>query len=81
MFGFKRKTEIVPKIGCTETAGAHVWLVSWDARFGSFSDHKKRVAKAFLNRADAEAFIEALNKAKEILQNTECLHIELEEQK
>ena len=42
----------IKKVEC-----AKVWLVSWDARYGSFNGDTKRVSKAFLNQDDAEAFL------------------------
>jgi hypothetical protein len=60
---------------------AKVWMVSWDARYGSFSGEWKRVSKAFLNQGDAEAFVKSLKDAQKLLQITEGLRIEVEEQK
>ena len=59
---------------------AKVWMVSWDARYGSFSGDWKRVSKAFLNQNDAEAFAKSLKDAQKLLQITEGLRIEIEEQ-
>lgn len=36
-----------------EVEGAHVWVVSWNARTGNYSTDIKRVAKAFLFEEDA----------------------------
>lgn len=63
-----------------EVDGAHVWVVSWDARYGDFSSDKKRVAKAFLNEDDANQFAESLEMAQKLLQNTNNLHINVEQQ-
>lgn len=63
-----------------EVDGAHVWMVSWEARFGDFSQDKKRVAKAFLNEDDANQFAESLEMAQELLQNTNSLRIKVEKQ-
>lgn len=59
---------------------AKVWMVSWDARYGSFSGEWKRVSKAFLNQDDAEAFVKTLKDAKKLLQIEENLRIKIEEQ-
>lgn len=63
-----------------EVDGTHVWVVSWDARWGDFSSDKKRVAKAFLNEDDANQFAESLEMAQELLQNTNSLRIKIEKQ-
>lgn len=60
---------------------AKVWMVSWDARYGSYSGDWKRVSKAFLNEDDAEAFAQSLKDAQQLLQIKENLYIEVEEQK
>lgn len=63
-----------------DAEGAKVWMVSWDARYGGFSGEKERVAKAFLNYEDAEAFADSLKKAKKLLQYTENINIDIKEQ-
>lgn len=63
-----------------EVDGAHVWVVSWDARWGDYRTETKRVAKAFLNEDDANQFAESLELAQELLQNTNSLHIKIEKQ-
>lgn len=63
-----------------EVDGAHVWVVSWNARWGDYSTDVKRVAKAFLNEDDANQFAESLEMAQELLQNTNNLHIKVEKQ-
>ena len=63
-----------------QVPGAHVWVVSWEARWGDFSSDKKRVAKAFLNEDDANQFAESLGMAHELLQNTNSLRIKIEKQ-
>ena len=63
-----------------EVPGAHVWVVSWDARCGDFNSDRKRVAKAFLNEDDANQFAESLRMAHELLQNTNSLRIKVEKQ-
>ena len=60
---------------------AKVWMVSWDARYGSYYANWKRVGKAFLNQDDAEAFVKSLKDAKKLLQIEEELRIKIEEQK
>lgn len=63
-----------------EVDGAHVWVVSWNARCGDYSTDVKRVAKAFLNEDDANQFAESLEMAQELLQNTNNLRIKVEKQ-
>ena len=60
---------------------AKVWMVSWDARYGSYNGDWERVSKAFLNENDAEAFAQSLKDAQKLLQIKEGLRIEVEEQK
>lgn len=60
---------------------AKVWMVSWDARYGSYHGERKRVSKAFLNQDDAEVFVKSLKEAKKLLQIEEVLRIKIEEQK
>lgn len=81
MFGFLKKPEIVPVVLHENAEGAKVWMVSWDARYGEFHSDKKRVAKAFFSKEDADRFVDALHAAKKILQYDEILHIKVEEQK
>lgn len=63
-----------------EVDGAHVWVVSWDARWGDYSSDTNRVAKAFLNEDDANQFAESLEMAQELLQNTNDIHIRVDKQ-
>lgn len=63
-----------------EVDGAHVWVVSWEARWGDYSGDTNRVAKAFLNEDDANQFAESLEMAHELLQNTNNLRIKIEKQ-
>lgn len=63
-----------------EVPGAHVWVVSWEARWGEYYGETKRVAKAFLNEDDANQFAESLRMAHELLQNTNSLRIKIEKQ-
>ena len=70
-----RVKEIVEQVD-----GAHVWVVSWNARYGDYSQDTKRVAKAFLNEDDAQQFAESLRMTHELLQNTNSLCIEIEKQ-
>jgi len=78
---FNRKKENVIKDYQVETVdGAEVWMVSWDARFGEFRGESKRVAKAFFNENDAEAFKQSLEEAQKLLQYTENIHISVDKQ-
>lgn len=78
---FNRKKENVIRDYQVETVdGAEVWMVSWDARFDEFSHNKKRVAKAFFNENDAEAFKQSLEEAQKLLQYTENIHISVDKQ-
>lgn len=63
-----------------QVPGAHVWVVSWEARWGEYYGETKRVAKAFLNEDDANQFAESLIMAHELLQNTNSLRIKIEKQ-
>lgn len=63
-----------------QAPGAHVWVVSWEARYGDYSNNRKRVAKAFLNEDNAKQFAESLIMAHELLQNTNNLRIKIEKQ-
>lgn len=63
-----------------EVPGAHVWVVSWEARWGDYAQDRKQVAKAFLNEDDANQFAESLEMAQELLQNTNSLRIKIEKQ-
>lgn len=78
---FNRKREEVVIKQETETVeGAEVWMVSWNARYGSYVSDVKRVAKAFFNENDADTFIESLHKAAKLLQYDENLRIKKERQ-
>ena len=59
---------------------AKVWMVSWDARYGSYHGEWKRVSKAFLNENDAKVFAQSLKDAKSLLQIKEDLRINITEQ-
>ena len=63
-----------------QVPGAHVWIVTWDARWGEYYGETKRVAKAFLNEDDANQFAESLEMAHKLLQNTNSLRIKIEKQ-
>jgi hypothetical protein len=63
-----------------EVECAKVWMVSWDARYGSYHGDRERVSKAFLNENDAEVFAQSLKDAKSILQIKENLRIDITEQ-
>ncbi len=60
---------------------AKVWVVCWDARYGSFRGDWERVSKVFLNENDAKAFVQSLKDAKSLLQIKENLRIDITEQK
>jgi hypothetical protein len=60
--------------------GAEVWIVSWDRRFGAYHSDIARAAKAFLNKDDAKKFINNLEMAQDLLQNTHSINIVLEKQ-
>ncbi len=78
---FNRKKEEIIKGYQVETVdGAEVWMVSWDARFGEFSQNKKRVAKAFFSETDAETFKKSLENAQKLLQYEENMHISIDKQ-
>lgn len=64
-----------------EVECAKVWMVSWDARYGSYSGDWKRVSKAFLNENDAQDFAQSLKDAQKLLQIKENLWIKVEEHK
>lgn len=57
-----------------------VYMVSWNARFGKFSDNVRRVAKAFLREDDAEEYKKLLLRAKQLLQDTDDIDIQIETQ-
>lgn len=63
-----------------EVEGAEVWIVSWDSRYGKYSDNTKKVAKAFLLKQDAIDFAQSLYDAHALLQNTNDIHINIEKQ-
>lgn len=63
-----------------QVPGAHVWVVTWDARWGDYYGETKRVAKAFLNEDDANQFAKSLEMAHGLLQNTNSLRIKIEKQ-
>lgn len=78
---FHRKKENVIKSYNTENAdGAEVWLVSWNARYGTYYNNFRRVAKAFLNDKDAINFEMSLRNAAALLQYTEDLDIRIDKQ-
>lgn len=59
---------------------AKVWMVSWDARYGSYHGCRERVSKAFLNKNDAEAFVQSLKDAQSLLRIKENLRIDITKQ-
>ena len=76
-----KKNKICTLSEVKEAGGAEVWLVSWDARYGDYSNCTKRVCKAFFTMADADAFKESLVEAHSLLQNTVNINIRVEQQK
>lgn len=63
-----------------EVEGAEVWIVSWDSRYGKYSDNIQKVAKAFLLKQDAIDFAQSLYDAHALLQNTNDIHINIKKQ-
>lgn len=63
-----------------EVEGAEVWIVSWESRYGKYSDSIKKVAKAFLLKQDAIDFAQSLYDAHALLQNTNDIHINIKKQ-
>ena len=57
-----------------------VWVVSWDARYGKWSDSKERVSKAFITRQDAEDFVKLLSDSQSNLCYTENINITIKKQ-
>lgn len=76
----RKKNKIIESVDNQLVNGAEVWIVSWDRRFGESRSDIARTAKAFLNKDDAETFIDNLEMAQELLQNTHSINIELEKQ-
>lgn len=77
---FARKKEKIYEEKSHEVDGAEVWLVSWNARYGSYHGDRSNVAKAFLNLKDAQDFRNNLLEAARLLQYTEHLNIEITKQ-
>lgn len=75
----RKKEKVIEDYVTRETEGAEVWIVSWDARWGEYGN-KKRVAKCFLNKNDADTLVESLKEAKALLQYTEPINITVEKQ-
>lgn len=59
---------------------AKVWMVSWNARYGSYHGNWERVSKAFLNENDAKVFVQSLKDAKSLLRIEENLRINITKQ-
>ena len=83
MFFIKKKNSINKVVEDRTVDGAEVWLVSWNAHkpYGYVGTHPERVAKAFLNENDAKDFVNSLEDAQKLLQNTYDIHIKIEVQK
>lgn len=79
-FFTRKKNKIIKSVDNQLVDGAEVWIVSWDRRFGKYHSDIARAAKAFLNKDDAKKFINNLEMAQELLQNTNSINIELEKQ-
>jgi len=77
----KKINQIITGYVTENVEGAEVWVVSWNARYGSFHGEWERKAKAFMVKKDAEAFCQSLEDAKKLLQYTEGIGIRLEQQK
>ena len=63
-----------------EAKGFEAWTVTWYARYGEYHGDWKLVAKTFLNKEDAEIFVESLKKTKKLLQYTENIGIKITKQ-
>ena len=57
-----------------------VWVVSWDARYGKWSDSTKRASRAFIIHKDAEDFVKLLRDSQSNLCYTENINITIEKQ-
>jgi len=57
--------------------GTEVWLVQWEARYGSYSGDYRHAVKSFLNKNDAEQFASNLRDAQKLLQYTEGINIRI----
>ena len=81
VFNFlKKKETVIDSYNTREVDGATIWMVSWDARNGEYSDDKKRAAKAFFNENDAVNFAQSLKDAQKLLQYKENICIRIEKQ-
>ena len=65
----------VKEVECVE-----IYSVSWLSRFGEFHSDTKMSYKAFLTKADAEAFAQSLEDAHRLLQNTNSIQITITKQ-
>ena len=57
-----------------------VWVVSWDARYGKWSDSKERESRAFITRKDANDFAQLLRDSQKNLCYTENINITIKKQ-
>lgn len=64
-----------------EVEGCYVWMVQWNARYGSFHRDYNRVSKAFLSEEDATSFVNSLRESQRLLQYEEDIEITLTKQK
>lgn len=53
-----------------ELEGLETWIVSWTARYGTFSSDTRPVAQFFTNKSDATDFAKALEDAFTLVQNS-----------
>lgn len=60
------------------TEPTKVYMVSWNARTGDYSHSIKRVAKVFLRENEAEEHKKLLLRAKQVLQDTDDIDIQIE---
>lgn len=83
---FRPKKETLPVIEeKQEVEGMQAYVVSWNALEGRWKDSPtlvscKRVAKAFVDRDDAEYFVKSLEEAMALLQLSYYADIKLEVQ-
>lgn len=79
-FFTRKKNKIITSVNDQLVNGVEVWIVSWDKRHGMYYSDVTRAGKAFLNKDDAKKFINNLEMAQELLQNTHSINIVLEKQ-
>lgn len=67
-----------PVVVETKVPGVGIYAVRWISRHGKYYSDIKPTMKAFTNLDDAETFKENLEKAQELLEYTENIHIKIE---